>query len=524
MIIILIMICKCFLKMFWYFFARVRHCRATSRWIPVLAVSLSFHASSLSAASSHTEEERIAAAVRPTQDFSQAERYELRPAGAATVFKRANRDAFSHPSGNMSFERESDFRVGNGIFRKIWVSAPSSTTTSDGLGPLFNSRSCQRCHLKDGRGHPPAPREPAESMILRLSIPSPNTAEYPEGEKPVYASVPEPTYGTQIQGRSIQGIEPEGMLTILYEEKPVPLADGEVVFLRVPTYLVSNLRYGPLQPETMWSPRVAPPVIGMGLLEAISEVDLLAGADPDDRDGDGISGRVNRVWSDEQAQLMIGRFGWKAGNPTVSQQAAAAFRGDIGISTPLYPKPYGDCTDIQADCRNAFHGGTSENDTVEVEGSLFELLTFYTRNLGVPARRDVNDPQVLRGKQLFYEAGCISCHRPKFVTRRDTIGEEQSFQLIWPYTDLLLHDMGEGLADGRPEGEASGREWRTPPLWGIGLTEVVNGHMFLLHDGRARSLLEAILWHGGEAEASKQRVVDMSRTERSALLSFLRSL
>ena len=235
-------------------------------------------------------------------------------------------------------------------------------------------------------------------------------------------------------------------------------------------------------------------------------------------------GRANIVWSDEIGKPMLGRFGWKAGNPTVSQQAAAAFRGDVGISTPLYASPYGDCTAAQGTCREAPHGGASAANTVEASAALFDLLTFYTRNLGVPARRDIGEPKVLAGKRLFYEANCTGCHRPKFVTRRDSIGEEQSFQLIWPYTDLLLHDMGAGLADDRPEGEATGREWRTPPLWGIGLTETVSGHTFFLHDGRARNLLEAILWHGGEAQAAKERVVAMTGEERAALLAFLRSL
>ena len=131
---------------------------------------------------------------------------------------------------------------------------------------------------------------------------------------------------------------------------------------------------------------------------------------------------------------------------------------------------------------------------------------------------------MLEGKRVFYESGCIACHRPKFVTRRDTARPEQSFQLIWPYTDLLLHDMGGGLADGRPEGDASGTEWRTPPLWGIGLTETVSGHSRFLHDGRARSLMEAVLWHGGEAEGAKQKVLELSKRERDALIAFLRSL
>ena len=449
-------------------------------------------------AAGEVERARVAAAIRPAQDFSRAERYEMRPGGAATAFGTVSRDSFSHPSANMSFGRELDFRVGDGIFRKLWVSAPASTKSSDGLGPLFNARSCQRCHLKDGRGRPPSPGGRAESMILKLS---------------------DPVYGGQLQNFAVQGARAEGEMTISYAERRVALADGGTASLRTPTYRIANLAYGPLAPATRLSPRVAPPAIGMGLLEAIPEQDILAAADPDDRDGDGISGRPNLAWSDEHGRTMLGRFGWKAAQPTVAQQAAAAFLGDIGIATPLYPDPWGDCTGAQPACRKMPHGGVPE-----AGAKMLDLVAFYTRNLAVPARRDVNDPTVLAGKRLFYESGCIACHRPKFVTRRDAIGSEQSFQLIWPYTDLLLHDMGEGLADDRPEGEATGREWRTAPLWGIGLTGTVSGHTLFLHDGRARNLLEAILWHGGEAEAAKQRVVAMTSAERRALLAFLNSL
>ena len=490
----------------------------------VIAALLLVTTATASAAPSERERARIAAVTRPTTDFSRPERYESRPGGATTVFKALNRDIFSHPSANMPFDRQLDFKVGNGIFKKVWVSSPSSTTSSDGLGPLFNARACQRCHLKDGRGHPPAPGERAESMFLRLSIPGPNGAGA-SGEALPRAGVPEPVYGGQLQNFSIQGVPAEGEMTIAYREQPVALADGESASLRVPTYGVTGLGYGPLHRDTMLSPRVTPPIIGMGLLEAIPEEDILAGADPDDADGDGISGRANRVWSDEHGKPMLGRFGWKAGQPTVAQQAAGAFRGDIGISTPLYPTPHGDCTEAQKACRDAPHGGASDADYgAEATAQMFDLLVFYSRNLAVPARRRLDDPQVLQGKRLFHEAACIACHRPKFVTRRDSIGKEQSFQLMWPYTDLLLHDMGEGLADNRPEGEAGGREWRTPPLWGIGLTETVSGHTQFLHDGRARNLLEAILWHGGEAEESRERVVAMTRAERAALLAFLNSL
>jgi len=482
------------------------------------ALALGVRAAGTSAA----DEARIAGVTRPTTDFSSPEKYESRPAGAATVFKQVNRDSFSHPSANMSFERELDFRVGNGIFKKVWVSAPSSTTSSDGLGPLFNARSCQRCHLKDGRGRPPAGDEPAVSLFLRLSIPPQNAADRAALESGRRAVIPDPVYGTQLQNFSVQGIDAEGRMEISYTERTVTLADGKAVTLRQPEYRLADPGWGEPHPELKTSPRVAPPMIGMGLLEQIRVKDLLAHADPDDADGDGISGRPNRVWSLEHNALVPGRFGWKAGEPSVSQQAASAFRGDIGISSPLRPSPAGECTDNQPACRDAPHG--DDGSGAEVGDEMFDTLVFYSRNLAVPARRDIDDPQVLEGKRQFYESGCTSCHVPKYVTARDDAHPEQSFQLIWPYTDLLLHDMGDGLADGRPEAQASGREWRTPPLWGIGLTETVSGHTFFLHDGRARNLLEAILWHGGEAEAAKRRVVEMSTREREALLAFLNSL
>lgn len=492
----------------------------------VLAVSLAYAnlTSAVVAAEQTSERTRIEAVTRPTLEFSKPEAYELRPGGAATVFKALNRDSFSHPSANMTFERELGFKVGNGVFKKVWVAAPSSTTSSDGLGPLYNARACQRCHLKDGRGHPPSGDEPAVTMFLRLSIPPQNDADRQSLTSNQRRVIPEPTYGGQLQHFSVPGLPAEGKMTISYEDKPVTFADGEVIHLRKPTYSISNLGYGPLHPDAMMSPRVAPPMIGVGLLEAIPEEDILAGIDPEDVDGDGISGRPNRVWSDEQSKVMLGRFGWKAGQPSVAQQSADAFKGDIGISTALYPSPQGDCTTAQNDCLTAPHGGSSTEPAVEAPADMFDQLVFYARNLGVPARRDLDHSQVLQGKKLFYDAKCTACHTPKFVTRRDSIGQEQSFQLIWPYTDLLLHDMGEDLADGRPEGKASGREWRTPPLWGIGLTETVNGHSYFLHDGRARNLMEAILWHGGEAEAAKQRVVDLTKAERDALLAFLSSL
>jgi CxxC motif-containing protein (DUF1111 family) len=489
----------------------------------LLRVVLLLAGSGVALAANNDEAARLAQIVRPTSDFSRAEVYEINGGGAATSHKPVNISAFSNPSANMSFERELDFKVGDGIFRKLWVSAPSSTTSSDGLGPLFNARSCQSCHLKDGRGRPPAPGEEAISMFLRVSIPPQNAEDREALESLRLAVIPDPTYGTQLQNYSVQGIAAEGRMHIVHEEVATTLADGEVVRLQKPTYSARDLQYGPMHPQAMLSARVAPPMIGMGLLEAIDEADILAWADPDDANGDGISGRPNRVWSVEQQRPVLGRFGWKAGEPSIAQQSAHAFAGDIGISSPLVADPWGDCTEREAVCRAAPHG-VGPSKPFEVAPSMFEQVVFYSRNLAVPARRKVDDARVLEGKRLFYQAGCASCHRPKYVTRRDPALPEQSHQLIWPYSDLLLHDMGEGLADGRPEGLASGREWRTPPLWGIGLTETVSGHTFFLHDGRARNLLEAILWHGGEAEAAKQRVVAMPKQEREALLAFLRSL
>ena len=469
------------------------------------------------------EAARIAAVTTITTDFTVPHRFEEKSAGAATVRAMTNADAFSQPSGNISFEDQLDFRVGNGLFRKLWVSSPSSTLASDGLGPLYNARSCQRCHIKDGRGHPPEnPEDNAISMFLRISIPAPSDATIAEIEGYI-ATLPDPTYGTQMQDFAVQGHASEYRLGITYEEEIVTLADGTHVSLRHPTYDAADLGYGQLHPDAMLSPRVAPQMIGLGLLEAIPAADILASADPDDLDKDGISGRPNIVWSVEYGQPMLGRFGLKAGSPTIMEQSAAAFAGDIGISSPLFPAGAGECAAAQTQCQDAIHGDNDDRGT-EIDAEGMDLVTFYSRNLAVPARRDVDDPQVLHGKEVFYSAGCTSCHTPSFVTHRLEDQPEQSFQLIWPYTDMLLHDMGKGLADNRPEARATGQEWRTPPLWGIGLTEQVSGHTYFLHDGRARSLLEAVLWHGGEAAAQRDAVIGMATADRDALIAFLESL
>ena len=448
---------------------------------------------------------------------------DMRPGGAATSDRPLNAAAFSHPSATMRFERQLDFKVGDGIFRKLWVPAPSSTMSSDGLGPLYNARSCQSCHVRDGRGQPPARQEPAVSLVLRLSIPPQSAADRQALSGFRRGVTPEPVYGTQLQTFSASGLLAEGHPTIRYTDQVVTLADGETVRLRRPQYDAAGLNYGSLHPQTMLSPRVAPPMIGLGLLEMIPEADILRRADPKDSDGDGIAGIANQAFSRAEGRVMPGRFGWKAGMPTIADQVADAFATDLGLSTALVQVSHGDCTPAQRNCL-AMAVGDDTVEAVEVPRKMLDLVVFYARHLAVPARRQPAEPAVQRGKALFTAAGCGGCHVPSFITGVAADRPELSGLTIYPYSDLLLHDMGEGLADSRPEGLASGRHWRTPPLWGLGMTKTVSGHELLLHDGRARGVLEAILWHDGEAAVAKNRVMRMTRAERADLLAFINSL
>ncbi|WP_085606718.1 MULTISPECIES: di-heme oxidoredictase family protein [unclassified Pseudomonas] len=450
--------------------------------------------------------------------FTKAEPGEARSGGAATV-RKSDQNAFSLPSANLPPSRRVDFSVGNSFFRSPWVIAPSTTTARDGLGPLFNTNACQNCHIKDGRGHPPTPDAAnAVSMLVRLSIP----------DAPAYAKVieqvgvvPEPVYGGQFQDMAVPGVAPEGKVRVDYTPVPVRFKDGTEVELRKPVLQITQLGYGPMHPDTRFSARVAPPMIGLGLLEAIPEEAILANAAAQAKENNGINGRPNRVWDDEQQKTVMGRFGWKAGQPNLNQQNVHAFSGDMGLTTSL--RPFDDCTDAQTACKQAPNGNGPDGEP-EVSDNILRLVLFYSRNLAVPARRGVNDEQVLAGKNLFFQAGCQSCHTPKYTTAANAAEPELANQVIRPYSDLLLHDMGEGLADNRTEFQASGRDWRTPPLWGIGLTQAVSGHTQFLHDGRARNLLEAVLWHGGEAKAAQQQVLSFNAEQRAALLAFLNSL
>jgi CxxC motif-containing protein (DUF1111 family) len=427
--------------------------------------------------------------------------------GETTVFDTSP-NAFSLSSRNMTPERRSTFFVGNSFFKENWVIAPASTEARDGLGPLYNARSCSGCHLLDGRGSPPEDvKEALTSVLVRLSVP---------GQTEHGGPMPEAIYGGQLQPKAIPGVTPEGDAFVSYEDVPGAFVDGETYQLRRPKYSLT-LGRGDMDPTVMLSPRAAPQMIGLGLLEAIPEETIVAAADPDDADGDGISGRPNRVWDVVLQQMALGRFGWKANQPNLTQQTAGAFLGDMGISTSLFNKQ--ECTTLETDCAGAPDGGAPE-----CSEHIRDSVTFYSMTLAPPARRDWQDPEVLQGKQLFAKAGCAKCHTPKFETGTLEGFAELSGQTIWPYTDLLVHDMGDELADGRPDFDADGKEWRTPPLWGVGLIAVVNGHMNLLHDGRARGVSEAILWHGGEAEMSREAYRALSLEERRALVRFVESL
>ncbi|MEW6306199.1 MAG: di-heme oxidoredictase family protein, partial [Verrucomicrobiota bacterium] len=329
------------------------------------------------------------------------------------------------------------------------------------------------------------------------------------------ANLPDPIYGDQLQTRALPAVPAEADALVHYEIIHGAFADGEPYILRRPHYTITNLAYGPLATNILISPRVAPVVIGLGLLEAVPEETLRTLADPEDRDGDGISGRLNIVWDVVSKRPAIGRFGWKAEQPTVLQQVAGAFNGDMGLTTSLFPQE--NHTPAQAIRQPS--GGSPE-----VSDEILHAVAFYSRTLAVPARRNWDDATVRRGQRIFHVLKCASCHVPELKTGDWPDLPELSHQTIRPYTDLLLHDLGEGLSDHRPVFTASGREWRTPPLWGIGLVEKVNGHTNFLQDGRARNLTEAILWHGGEAERSKGQFRALPKADRDALIAFLNSL
>lgn len=425
--------------------------------------------------------------------------------GKGTTFN-AGHDAFTTPLSHLTRKHRREFVVGNSFFKENWVAAPATAANRDGLGPLFHARSCSSCHVNDGRGAPPAEGEIMTGLLLRLSI---SGKDGPQ---------PDPVYGGQLAIRALPGVLPEAEVDVKWIASEVTLEGGEKIALRRPSFAIRTWNYGEPSPGLMMSPRLAPGVYGGGLLEAVSEQMMAVAADPDDKNGDGISGRLNYVWDGAKKGRAVGRFGWKANQPTLRQQAAEAFNGDLGITSAEHPEE--NFTPSQAAKFAGFPGGGQP----EADALVMDRVEAYLRFLAVPARRRLDDPVVKQGESIFQGIRCAACHLPELKTGSDHPAEELRDQTIRPYTDLLLHDMGADLADGRPDGEASATEWRTPPLWGTGLNTAVNGNAFFLHDGRARSHTEAILWHGGEAAASRDAFIKLDAASRRALLAFLDSL
>lgn len=451
----------------------------------------------------------------------------LRPGGDTTV-ALGPIPSFVLPAANLGPDRKPEYYAGKALATQPWVRAPTTTDARDGLGPLYHARACMACHVKGGRGEAADTDGLAPATLVRLSVPG----RGPHGEP-----VPDPVYGAQLQPKSTslshqlrgragadayqeEGAPPEADVRVRWTPSSFEYPDGTVVELRSPTLEVSSLGYGPMDPQVRLGLRHTPSLAGMGLLEAIDAAELERLADPDDRDGNGVSGRLNWVWDPESNAMRPGRFGLKANQPSLRVQVAGALSGDMGLSSPVFPDQ--PCTVKQQRCLAAPNG--NDADGFEVPDSLLASMTAFVASTAVPERRRPDDPVVLRGQSLFDQAGCADCHVPHHVTVANAALPHLSSQEIWPYTDLLLHDMGPDLADGREDFEASGAEWRTPPLWGAGLARAMQARVGFLHDGRARTIEEAVLWHGAEARASRDRFAELSRDDRRALLAFVRSL
>lgn len=398
------------------------------------------------------------------------------------------------PAWHFDDDEELAFYTGLSFFRSPWVIAPSSTAAHDGLGPLFNAHSCEACHVNGGRGKSLLDDPDAAALAVRVAVRTEDGS-----------AEPHPRYGSVLQTRSTY--RPGGAGEASFAMTAEPTGDGESN-LRAPMLHITPGNADEAPDRWLVSARVPPPLLGMGLLQDIPEEAILGAADALDDDGDGVSGRPH--WRGEGNSRALGRFGWKAVHPTVAAQTGAAFRDDIGITNVAFPKE--SCTAEQPTCLALPTGAGEEG--VEIPPLLFDFVVHFVAHMPPPKAGKLT-ARVRRGRELFARNGCDGCHRPSFETSHGT---------IWPYTDLMLHDMGPGLADGFPEGDATGSEWRTPPLWGIGTAAKVTGHTTLLHDGRARDVREAILWHGGEAESARRRFVESSAEDQRALTAFVNAL
>ena len=424
--------------------------------------------------------------------------------GATTIFDVSN-EAFETAAPNLAGNNLARHEVGDAAFELEHVEG-AGINGNGGLGPVFDNVSCEGCHLGDGRGRPPLPGEAFSSMLFRSSITGQDANGGPLGISG--------GFGGQLQMQATGTTQPDIAAAVYYTGLPGTFADGTSFELQEPHYTLTGM-YPGLPASFLFSPRVAPVVFGLGLLEAVPDLLILARSDPRDFNRDGISGRANIVYDAVHHHRAVGRFGWKANTPNLLQQTAGAYNGDMGVTSDLFPGE---------SCAGRSEAYCNDAHAAEVSAQIVADVALYTQTLAVPARRNLNNPTNRRGELIFYASGCDGCHTPTLRTGSLRGVPEVSNQVIHPYTDLLVHDMGPALADGRPDFQASGSEWRTPPLWGIGLVETVNGHTRFLHDGRARSLLEAVLWHGGEATKARDRVKRLSQQDRDALIAFLRSL
>ena len=419
---------------------------------------------------------------------------------------------YMQPIKGLSHSQLQKFKTGEKQFKAPWVVFPL-LGGEWGLGPTFLANSCVACHVQAGRGRTNDKSDAVVfQQLLRLSVP---------GQGPDGAPNPHPHYGDQLQVFGVnvglkENMKPgEAELYVDWLAEPVTLSDGEKVELRKPKIRIEKPNFGSIDETVMTSLRNTQVVFGMGYLEAVTEEDILALAKL--QQSQGLNGRPNYVRDDINKRVALGRFGWKANQPSVRQQIVAAFHGDMGVTSSLYIEE--NCPPVQKDCLAMPPGNRPE-----LLDYAWDELTFWQVALDAPAPRDQESENVKRGEKLFVQARCAQCHVPELRTGEYPLLPVLAKRTFRPYTDLLLHDMGPGLADGRPDFKAGPRDWRTAPLWGIGLSAQVNGSTHLLHDGRARSVLEAVLWHGGEAKASRDLFAGLSKAEREDLIAFVNSL
>ena len=473
----------------------------------------------------------------PLQQLATFDPQEIKQ-GGDTGITITSSESYSKPSSNLPASRKGNFFIGNAFFKQPWVIAPASTDSRDGIGALFNVAACQSCHVKDGRGHAPMTSDDdADSLLIRLAMPATTDEQRQQLQQSMIEKVAHPMYGGQLQDRAIQGIPAEARIAVQWTSRPVTFADGYIETLRAPTFNLTNPGYGEFDDELMVSPRIALPMIGLGLLDQIPDADIKKQAVSADKSTNNISGKFNWVMDPQTGEKALGRFGWKAGQTKLVTQNQSAFNEDMGLTSTI--RPIESCTPLQTACLKAVTGADAQGNgkpAVEVSDEVVKFVEFYTRNLAVPHRRDADSQLVLAGKKRFYDMGCQSCHTPRYqLPKTDDDHLEQHGQVIYPYTDLLLHDMGDELADRTIAGKlplrdaqveflANSYEWRTPALWGIGLAQTVDAQATFLHDGRARTLMEAVLWHGGEAASQQQKVLRLDKQGRSELQAFLKSL